>query len=122
MPLPAMLHEPEAYIDITASLADMGPEDTVYTSPTGRTIKVKARRQEAGFGFMVVHLSGSECGPDGKALPDGDGHRIGPVRPFTAQADNPSAVASAFDLAKRRTADEIERIATVAALELPGVG
>ncbi len=122
MPEPATLHPLEAYRDITAELSDLNNEDTVFRSPSGRTIKVKARRRSVGFGLLAVDLSGSECDGQGKAIPDGEGWRIAPVHPFTAQADNPGVVAEDLDRARRRVADEIERIATVAELDLPGVG
>lgn len=122
MPQPAPLHPLDDYLDITADLSDLNAEDTVFRSPTGRTIKVKAKRQDVGFGMLVLHLTGSDCGPDGKAITDGEAWRIGPVHAFTAQADNPGAVPEALERDKRRVADEIERIATVAEMTLPGVG
>lgn len=120
--MPETLHPLEAYTDITAELSDLNAEDTVFRSPTGRTIKIKTRRRNVGFGLLVLDISGSDCGPDGKAIADGEGWRIAPVHPLTVQADNPGSIPGDLDRIRRQVADEVERIATVAEMDLSGVG
>lgn len=67
--------EPIDVVDVTDQLADLNPEDRVYRTADGFFVKVKTLHDEAfsGHGRETFRLSGSICGPDGKALrrPDG---------------------------------------------------
>jgi hypothetical protein len=65
----------DTLVDITATLSDLNAEDTVYQTPDGMVIKVKALLipVEDEFGQNHGHvgsvkLSGSVCGADGKTL------------------------------------------------------
>lgn len=62
--------------NVTAEFSDLAPEDKVYRTAEGFTVKVKClyESRSTGSGPLLCHLSGSLVGPDGKALrlPDGD--------------------------------------------------
>ncbi|MFN3584828.1 hypothetical protein [Phenylobacterium sp.] len=74
-------------VDITADLGEDNVENRIYRTASGRTVKVKVREiRPSPFGWRVFHISASDCGPDGKALPADAGLRIAPLRALTHHA------------------------------------
>lgn len=66
--------------DITETLSDINPTDRVYEHDDKfvkvRVLKVAPPPGSPSFGAAFLSVSGAETGPDGKAIPHGDGWRI----------------------------------------------
>lgn len=97
--------------DITHTLADISPEDTVYRTADGWVVKVKTLYEHPGAdqggvhgNILRFHLSGSICGKDGKALRRADGSLAVWTLGQTAhtKAENASAIDPGPDLEFQR--------------------
>ena len=73
--------------DITGALGEDNPENRIYHTPDGSTVKVKVREVvPTPFGMRVFHISASDCDASGKAKPADLGLRIAPLRTVTLHA------------------------------------
>ena len=87
--------------DITDTLADINPTDRVFAHD-GRFYKVRLIRKDPppgapDFGVVYLQVSGSETGPDGRALPHGAGYRIGQPWQEVIHADAPVDAGALID-------------------------
>lgn len=109
----------DGYVKMNPQPADLNPGDTVYRSlNTKRLLKLRVRRitdQEQGsqFGTMVFEVSGSVCGPDGKALPHKEGHMIAPPSRKSVHADQPVDLSVLVDLWRMEVAAITDRAASL---------
>lgn len=102
--------------DITDTLSDINPTDRVFRTGKGRFIKVRVTRDPPppgapSFGVGFFTSSGSECGPDGKALAHDDGYRICPPAKHTIHSDASVALDAFFDTIRIACVEATERAA-----------
>jgi hypothetical protein len=67
--------------EITDTLTDINPEDTVFETETGRIVKIRTNLVLKNPTRLVFELTGSVCGEDGKAL---EPYFIAPQPPYQA--------------------------------------